>query len=127
MKSPKSPAKTIDQYLQEGASGIGREDLEAYPQTRACLQSKFEELEAMGQGKLAAQGRVLMRAVDAGLAGEHPAITPKVWYECLFALQYLLKGYDHIPDSVPEIGLEDDAFIMRTVVERHREMLLTLE
>jgi uncharacterized membrane protein YkvA (DUF1232 family) len=42
-----------------------------------------------------------------------------------FALFYFLKGYDRIPDSIPEIGLLDDALIVNTVLEWHQTALRT--
>lgn len=39
--------------------------------------------------------------------------------EVTFALLYFLKGFDRIPDSVPEIGLLDDAIVVQIVFERH--------
>jgi len=42
-----------------------------------------------------------------------------------FALFYFLKGYDRIPDSIPEIGLLDDAIIVNTVLQWHHTALRT--
>jgi uncharacterized membrane protein YkvA (DUF1232 family) len=36
-----------------------------------------------------------------------------------FALFYFLKGFDRIPDSVPEIGLLDDALIIEATLVKH--------
>ena len=43
--------------------------------------------------------------------------------EVAFALLYFLKGFDRIPDSVPEVGLLDDAMIVQTVLQRHETVL----
>ena len=40
--------------------------------------------------------------------------------EIAFALYYFLKGYDLIPDSIPEIGLLDDALLVETVYHRNQ-------
>ena len=42
-----------------------------------------------------------------------------------FALLYFLKGYDRIPDSIPEIGYVDDAAVVNQVIENHRTALRT--
>lgn len=39
--------------------------------------------------------------------------------EVTFALLYFLKGFDRIPDTIPEVGLLDDAMIVQFVFERH--------
>ena len=43
--------------------------------------------------------------------------------ESVFALLYFLKGFDRIPDTVPEIGLLDDAMIVQIVLQRHAATL----
>lgn len=43
--------------------------------------------------------------------------------EVAFALFYFLKGYDLIPDSVPEVGLLDDALLIDTVFGRNEHEL----
>jgi len=42
-----------------------------------------------------------------------------------FALFYFLKGYNRIPDSIPEIGLLDDAIIVNAVLQWHETALRT--
>jgi uncharacterized membrane protein YkvA (DUF1232 family) len=46
--------------------------------------------------------------------------------EAAFALSYLRKGVDIIPDQVPEIGYADDAAIITTVFETYKEAFLKL-
>ena len=43
--------------------------------------------------------------------------------EIAFVLYYFLKGYDLIPDSIPEIGLLDDALLVETVFNRNQHAL----
>lgn len=43
--------------------------------------------------------------------------------EAAFALLYFLKGFDRIPDTVPEVGLLDDAMIVQIVWQRHAAVL----
>ena len=44
---------------------------------------------------------------------------PKHLAEAGVAAAYILKGVDIIPDSIPEIGLTDDARIVARVLERN--------
>jgi uncharacterized membrane protein YkvA (DUF1232 family) len=46
--------------------------------------------------------------------------------EAAFALSYLRKGVDIIPDRIPEIGYADDAAIITTVFETYKEAFLKL-
>lgn len=43
--------------------------------------------------------------------------------EIAFALEYLDKDIDLIPDSLPEIGFADDAAVSNRVLERHQAIL----
>ncbi|WP_414660444.1 DUF1232 domain-containing protein [Horticoccus sp. 23ND18S-11] len=40
-----------------------------------------------------------------------------------FALLYFLKGFDRIPDNIPEVGLLDDAMVVQIVLQRHASTL----
>lgn len=51
------------------------------------------------------------------------SIGSAVHREVTFALLYFLKGFDRIPDSVPEIGLLDDAMITQIVIQRNATAL----
>ena len=55
-------------------------------------------------------------------AAERTTLTPAL-REAAFALLYFLKGFDRIPDTVPEIGLLDDALIVQCVLDRHAAAL----
>lgn len=43
--------------------------------------------------------------------------------EITFALLYFLKGFDQIPDHLPEIGYVDDAWVVAHVLERNEPAL----
>jgi uncharacterized membrane protein YkvA (DUF1232 family) len=43
--------------------------------------------------------------------------------EIAFVLFYFLKGYDLIPDLIPEIGLLDDALLVETALNRNLDAL----
>ena len=58
---------------------------------------------------------LLMQFVDeASGARNSPAVR-----EAAFALFYFLKGYDLIPDSLPQVGLMDDALLVDTALRRN--------
>ena len=46
--------------------------------------------------------------------------------EAAFALSYLHKGVDIIPDRIPDIGYADDAAIITVVFETYKEAFLRL-
>jgi uncharacterized membrane protein YkvA (DUF1232 family) len=50
-------------------------------------------------------------------------ISATILRETGFAAAYFLKKFDLIPDHLPEIGLADDALILRRVIERNQSEL----
>ncbi|MDQ5977653.1 MAG: hypothetical protein QG602_625, partial [Verrucomicrobiota bacterium] len=48
-----------------------------------------------------------------------PAAGSAAQREAAFVLYYFLKGFDLIPDSIPEIGLMDDALLVETAFRRN--------
>lgn len=68
----------------------------------------------------------LRRRVEilAGFLQETPPATGSVAQrEAAFVLYYFLKGFDLIPDSIPEIGLMDDALLVETAFRRNAHEL----
>ena len=54
---------------------------------------------------------------------ETPASDSPAQREIAFVLYYFLKGYDFIPDSIPEIGLLDDALLVESALLRNQHEL----
>ncbi len=55
-------------------------------------------------------------------AGEY-SVSSSARQDIAFALFYFLKGYDRIPDSIPDVGLLDDALVIDSALQRHRVTL----
>ena len=92
--------------------------VESFRRHLPALQLKIIEIHAPKQPHLVAQVEFLARFVEDvadGVWQEAPYVT---FAEALFALAYLLKGVDIIPDSLPDIGYSDDSEIIRTVLQR---------
>lgn len=47
-----------------------------------------------------------------------PDMSPDLVRKITFALQYFVEGENEIPDNIPEIGLLDDAVVVRWVVDQ---------
>jgi uncharacterized membrane protein YkvA (DUF1232 family) len=74
------------------------------------------------------EGSRLRRRLDALArfveeAQEGPGASGPAVREAAFALLYFLKGFDRIPDAVPEVGLVDDAMVVQAVLDRHSPAL----
>jgi uncharacterized membrane protein YkvA (DUF1232 family) len=66
----------------------------------------------------------IMRTLEAAALLNATDPLPRCLAEGTFAAQYLLQEEDLIPDSVPGVGLADDAILVKRVVARHGRELV---
>ncbi|ACB74722.1 DUF1232 domain-containing protein [Opitutus terrae] len=102
-------------YVDRGAELITPEAIRALMQLRPQLQAKID---AINDSELLRQRLELLATYFDDTCDAGPT-DPQLQHEVAFALLYFLKGFDRIPDTVPEIGLLDDAMIVQTVLQRH--------
>ena len=109
---------SLAQYVDQGAALVTAEAIEALRGLHGPLQAKIA---AVADSAVLRQRLELLTSYFAATS-EAPtdAATQR---EVAFALLYFLKGFDRIPDSVPEVGLLDDAMIVQTVLQRHETVL----
>lgn len=124
-----TPTETLDQYLatmstpgraatpsshlERGAAIVTPADIERLRRLFTALRSKAARI--TDSDLLPRRIGLLMQYVQEAPAGEPtPALR-----EAAFALYYFLKGFDLIPDSVPQVGLLDDALLVETVLQRN--------
>ncbi|WP_414660149.1 DUF1232 domain-containing protein [Horticoccus sp. 23ND18S-11] len=108
-------------YIDGGAAHVTAEAVMALQHLRKPLHAKIAALKESGdlQRRLELLATYFDEASTDGIRG-----TP-AHREAAFALLYFLKGFDRIPDSVPEVGLLDDAMIVQIVLQRHAATLRT--
>jgi uncharacterized membrane protein YkvA (DUF1232 family) len=63
---------------------------------------------------------VIVQALESPAARQVKDPLPNWLAEIAFAAEYLLKGFDVIPDHLPDIGLADDARLLQRIIERNR-------
>jgi uncharacterized membrane protein YkvA (DUF1232 family) len=108
----------LSEYIEFGARKISPVSVEAFRQHLPQLQIKTVEIDAPKQPHLVRQIEFLTRYVEDcadGVWKDYPYVT---FAEALFALMYLLRGVDIIPDMIPDIGYADDSSLMRAVLSR---------
>jgi len=120
-------ALSVDGFIVRGASSLTPEQLESFPQLVPPLRRKLARLKSEGHDELHSTAERLLNYAMAALQGHAVPFHPRTMFSALFALTYLLKGYDAIPDSVPEIGLADDLIILRHVARAHSDVLAAFE
>ena|SRR5687768_7735552 len=109
---------SLAQYVDQGTALVTPEAIAALRGLHAPLLAKIAAVadSAVLRQRLELLTSYFMATSDAPT----DASTQR---EVAFALLYFLKGFDRIPDSVPEVGLLDDAMIVQTVLQRHETVL----
>ena len=98
-------------------------EAEALRQQLPALKVKVEEIDAPEYPKLRRRLRLLMELFEDVLDGEYVKLPYVAFAEVVFALAYVFRDNDIIPDSVPGMGLADDASIVGAVIVRHEAAL----
>jgi len=106
-------------YVERGGALVTPHSLTGLRTLRQALHAKIAALEA--GSRLQSRLEILAFYLDES-AAERATLSPAL-RESAFALLYFLKGFDRIPDSVPEIGLLDDALVVQGVFQRHAAAL----
>lgn len=104
---------TPSAHLERGAAVVQPADLDRLRRMFPALRSKSARIAE--SDVLPRRISLLMRYVQ-----EIPSAAPTpALRESAFALFYFLKGFDLIPDAVPQVGLLDDALLVETVLQRN--------
>ncbi len=112
-QEPGSPSK----HVARGAECVSAGDL---AELRRLLP------EVMAKAALITTSKRLRQRVEllAAFLRESPAVTDSpAQREVAFVLYYFLMGQDLIPDSLPDIGLLDDALLVDAVMQRNLMVL----
>lgn len=110
---------SITGYLERGAGCITPEAVTELRRLRPQLYKKIDQVDNSDRFRL--RLRILAQYFEEG-ALSHEA-DHSAYRETVFALLYFLKGFDRIPDSIPEIGLLDDAMIVQVVLQQNAAAL----
>lgn len=109
---------SLAQYVHEGAALVTPEAIATLRGMHAPLLAKIAGIE--DSAILRQRLELLTSYFEATSETPNDATTLR---EVAFALLYFLKGLDRIPDSVPEVGLLDDAMVVQSVLQRHETVL----
>jgi uncharacterized membrane protein YkvA (DUF1232 family) len=109
---------SLARYVDEGAKLVTPEAIATLRGMRASLLAKIAGI--ADSAVLRQRLELLTSYCEA--TSETPNDTTTL-REVAFALLYFLKGLDRIPDSVPEVGLLDDAMVVQSVLQRHETVL----
>jgi uncharacterized membrane protein YkvA (DUF1232 family) len=105
----------VADYVDRGAALVTPEAIAALQRLRQPLHTKIAALPKAGHLRSRLD---LLATFFAETGGAGHKATPALC-DATFALLYFLKGFDRIPDTVPEVGLLDDALIVQCVLQRN--------
>jgi uncharacterized membrane protein YkvA (DUF1232 family) len=119
--SPLNPGKavSIDEFIESEVEKFTSSDFVALREHVPALRSKMQTEQARIHYDLQQGVELLIDWIeDEDLVSDEDPL-PAHLAEAGVAAAYILKGVDLIPDSIPEIGLTDDARILARVLDRN--------
>jgi uncharacterized membrane protein YkvA (DUF1232 family) len=121
-RSAQCGVESISEYVEQSASLLTPEHLDEVGRELPILNLQFAALSVRQFPHLQQQLKLLTDFLEDTAAGVFPDGSEASRKETAFALRYMVKEADIIPDSVPEIGYADDSLIVRTVLSRHQDV-----
>ena len=115
----------VSQIIAEGARRITLEDLDALMLVLPKLRDDLET-EASEETGMLDQFRFLRHVAEDVYAGLRKEVSLVAVAEVIFALNYLARDNDLIPDVLDHEGLVDDKAVMTAVLKRNERTLREL-
>ncbi len=109
----------ISNFVHNGARRVTPAQAEAFRQKLPILKLKLADTEANHFPHLHNQVGMLIDLFEDVLDNDFPDLPFVTFAEVVFALEYLAKPADIIPDSIPGFGMADDSAIVRAVLLRN--------
>lgn len=106
-------------FVTRGGQSMTAGQLDSFKRNLPLLRVQAETIDAPAHPHLPKQIHFLVRYAEDVLDMVYPCSDLAAIGETVFALSYLLKAIDIIPDSVPGIGLIDDSAVLRAVLQAH--------
>ncbi|HEY8900059.1 MAG TPA: YkvA family protein [Chthoniobacterales bacterium] len=110
----------IQDFVTRGGQRVTPAAIVRLEQELPLVLAKLTTADPPQQPHLLDQAQFLVRFVEDCLENHYSPADLAALTESIFALIYLHKGTDIIPDEIPEIGYEDDSAVMRAVLLGHR-------
>lgn len=108
-----------DDYIVRQSLTMNADDLRGLRRLIVELDHKKKAAESRGHHDLAAGISTLSVLLSSPEVTEAIDPLPPHLAEAGAALRYVLKGHDIIPDTVPDLGLADDALLVTRVLQRN--------
>jgi uncharacterized membrane protein YkvA (DUF1232 family) len=109
----------IHEFVIRGGQTVTAGQMDDFRRKLPFIKVKAETLDVPELPHLKPQTNFLVRYAEDVLDGVYACSDLQAIAETVFALSYLLKEVDIIPDSVPHLGLADDSAVLRAVLKGH--------
>lgn len=113
-------SKEIQEFVVAGSQKITPAEIARFEDELPLVLAKVNDLDAPALPHLREQTQFLVRFVEDCLGGQYQPEDIAALAQALFALMYLLRGTDIIPDELPG-GYADDSEVLRAVLAMHTE------
>jgi len=109
----------FEQFVERGGGKVTPATVHRLAVLLPELREKFTSIQAPGFPKAPAQFEFLARVVDAVAGDSYRDLSYAAIGEAAFALLYLARDVDIIPDCVEGVGYLDDAAVAAAVIARN--------
>ncbi|HET9374534.1 MAG TPA: YkvA family protein [Chthoniobacterales bacterium] len=113
-----SMTKELIDFIQSQAGALSVADLDQLISDLPALRERFARLPLQTYTHLPDQLEFLSLFVEEQISGRSCDLAEEPVAEAAFALLYFQRATDLIPDSIPDMGLLDDAMIVSMVLRR---------
>lgn len=113
------------EFVVRGGQTVTAGKMDAFRRQLPFLKVKAETMDTPDFPHIRPQIHFLVRYAEDVLDGVYPCSDLSAIAEVVFALGYLLKDVDIIPDSIPGQGFADDSLVLRAVLLSHEEEFRT--
>ncbi len=113
----------IKKFVHHGASKVTRRIVEGIHKKLPMLKMEFSQINAPKYPHLVNQLEFLADAIEDYMEGADKDLPMGVIAETAFALAYVHKQTDLIPDCIPEFGYADDSSVVRCVLMENEKAL----
>ena len=111
----------LTSFIQSQAAALSLADLDRLIVESPALRERFAGIPLDRYPYLSDQLEFLLLFVEEHVVGRSRDLTEEPVGEAAFALLYFQRTTDLIPDSIPGLGLLDDAMIVGLVLRRREE------
>jgi uncharacterized membrane protein YkvA (DUF1232 family) len=115
----------MNDFVRRGGARMTLGDVKRVVASLPAIRKEIETINEEEYPGLAAQIDFLAEVLADFNAGNFDSLPFEAAAEVAFALNYLAKEVDLIPDFVPDVGFIDDATVVLIVLRHHQEVLAT--